>query len=59
MNALLALGLAAAAALSYFCYERLEEPWNFIAPPALVGATVLALTERRRRGVVIGGNDTD
>ena len=55
MNALLALGLAISAALSYFCYDRLAEPWNFIAPPVLVATTVLALSERRRRGVNIGG----
>ena len=55
MNPLLALGLAGAAALSYFCYGRLEEPWNFITPPILVVATVIALSERRRRGIRIGG----
>jgi hypothetical protein len=35
MNALLALGLALSTALSYFCYDRLAEPWNFIAPLCL------------------------
>jgi hypothetical protein len=54
MNLLLALGLGIAAALSYFCYGHLEEPWNFITPPALVAATVIALSERRR-GIRIGG----
>jgi hypothetical protein len=55
MNPLLALGLGIAAALSYFCYDRLAEPWNFITPPALVAATVIALGERGRRGIRIGG----
>src|SRR4029077_13162677 len=45
MNPLLALGLGIAAALSYFCYGHLEEPWNFITPPALLAATVIALSE--------------
>ena len=54
MNSLLVVGLGIAAALSYLCYDRLAEPWNFIAPPALVAATVIALTERRR-GIRIGG----
>jgi len=54
MNSLLVVGMGIAAALSYFCYDRLAEPWNFIAPPVLLAATVIALTERRR-GIRIGG----
>jgi type IV secretory pathway TraG/TraD family ATPase VirD4 len=54
MNPLLAIALALSVALSYFCYGHLDSPWNLIAPPALVAATVLALRERRR-GIRIGG----
>jgi type IV secretory pathway TraG/TraD family ATPase VirD4 len=54
MNPLLALGLGLCGALSYFCYGRLDTPWNFIAPPVLVLATIVTLSERRR-GIRIGG----
>ena len=54
MNSLLALALVPASALGAYCFLKLPDPWNFVAPPSLFLVSLVMLWTPKR-GVRIGG----